>query len=184
MGEGWEKDGLSIRFEPGAAWRPQFHPAKCGAESSLCYTASFSLHAGSVQAVEGALVSHLYFVASRRLTHRLFPFPEDFGLGAGPPHAPVPSFSLPLSRLQRGLAKLQSRFGWWELAQPGLPAPHWLLITWGSRWRRPGLAAIGPVSLLTLAGRFQEETPAFHLGQERWNKQRSSVSPSLGSGSR
>ena len=69
-----------------------------------------------------------------------------------------------------------------SLPSPGLPPRGWLLITLGSRWRRLGPAVIGPVPLPTLAGWFQEATPAFHLGRKRWSRAEKWREPGLGLG--
>lgn len=55
-------------------------------------------------------------------SHMPFPFPEDAGLGAGPPHAPVHSFSLPLSCFRRGFGKAVEPV--WAVSTCPAPASH------------------------------------------------------------
>lgn len=70
------------------------------------------------------------------------------------PHcSPFPCLLWPMGRLW-ALPKQWSRFGRWK------PAPNWLLISLGSRWRRLGLEAIGYAPLPTFACWFQEALPA------------------------
>lgn len=135
-------------------------PASAGLRCSGCMLPART--GRNVKAREGDPVPAICSVAPHGLTHT-FPFPGDVGLRAQPPHAPLLSFfpasEWPMGRL-RALPKQWSRFGRWE------PAPNWLLISLGSRWRRLGLAAIGHEPLPTFAGWFQEALPALRCTWE------------------
>lgn len=99
-----------------------------------------------------------------------FPFPEDVGLGAGPPHAPVPSFSLPLSHLWRGFGKAAEPV-WAVRACPAQP-PSLGLVTdyFGQQVEEARTGSDWAHTSSYPAGWFQEAVPAFHLGQEHWSR--------------
>lgn len=111
-----------------------------------------------------------------------FPSLRTLVLGQGLSMLQCPRFPCLRVASERLWQSCGAGLGGESLPSPSLPPRGWLLITLGSRWRRPGLAAIGPVPLPTLAGWFQEATPAFHLGRECWSRAEKWRQPAIGLG--